>query len=420
MIKQFFTVFKFELLGQLKNKRTIILTTIVVVAIALLLSFPRFSGLIDKIKKEDGTDKKEIQVIEVMYDEEDAQNIVALLQGFLGEEYEVKISSSSKKALKEKVKGGKIHSALLITSPTTYEYIVDTVDMYSVEEKMINAALENNYRFSYLKSQGLSDEQVGKALLTEIIGETIVTGKDQASSFGYTYAVVLILYMVLLLYGQFVASNVASEKGTRAMETLITSAKPVNLMFGKILGTGSAGLIQLILILGSAIGFYQLNKEYATNEMIKSLFDMPISVAVYSVVFFILGYFIYAFMFGAAGSLTSRVEDLGSLIMPINFTFIACFMISIVAMTTSNGVNETYFIVCSFIPFFASMAMLVRVSMGIVAVWEIALSIGIQIVTIVVLGILCTKIYRAGVLLYGNTPKLKDIIRILRTSEAMK
>ena len=219
--------------------------------------------------------------------------------------------------------------------------------------------------------------------------------------------------MVLLLYGQFVASSVASEKSSRAMEVLITSAKPTNLMFGKILGTGFAGLLQLIIVFAATIGFYKLNKGEITNDLIVSLFGMPISAALYAILFFVLGYFIYAFMFGAAGSLASRSEDLGALTMPINIIFIAAFMVAIFGMT-GNGVDETYFVVCSFLPTFAPLVMLVRVCMGTVTAWEIILSVAIQILSIAGLGILCAKIYRAGVLLYGNTPKLKDLIKIIK------
>ena len=144
---------------------------------------------------------------------------------------------------------------------------------------------------------------------------------------------------------------------------------------------------------------------------------MPVSAALFALLFFILGYFMYAFMFGAAGSIASRSEDLGALTMPINIIFIAAFMVAIFGMT-GNGVNETYFVVCSFLPTFAPLVMLVRICMGTVAVWEIVLSVLIQIFTIAGLGILCAKIYRAGVLLYGNTPKPGDLIKIIKVSTA--
>ena len=182
------------------------------------------------------------------------------------------------------------------------------------------------------------------------------------------------------------------------------------------IGSGSAGLLQLVLILGTTVGCYQLNKNTLDNEMIVSLFGMPVSVAIYSIVFFILGYFIYAFMFGAAGSLASRAEDLGALVMPINVIFIFAFMVAIFTMTSGN-VDGIFVTVCSFLPTFAPMLMLVRICMGTVAVWEIALSIAIQIATIILLGIGCAKVYRAGVLLYGNSPKFKDIWKILTTKQ---
>ena len=174
-----------------------------------------------------------------------------------------------------------------------------------------------------------------------------------------------------------------------------------------------AGLLQLVLILGTAVVGFRFNEKYIDNEMLKSLFGVPTSVAVYTVVFFILGYFIYAFMYGAAGSLVSRVEDLSTLIMPVTFLFMAAFLASVFGMT-GGSVDGTLYTVLSFLPTFAPLVMLVRVCMGSVPTWQIAVSIAIQAVSVGVLGVLCARIYRAGVLLYGNKPKLEDVLKILK------
>ncbi|MBQ2092440.1 MAG: ABC transporter permease, partial [Clostridia bacterium] len=300
-----------------------------------------------------------------------------------------------------------------IKAPLEYTYIVDTVGMYDADEQIINQAMITSYRYLAMAQSGMSEEDIAAVLGATVDSDVIVTGKDQTQSFLYTYIIIMILYMVLLLYGQFVASSVASEKSTRCMEVLITSSKPMNLMFGKVLGSGCAGLLQLVLILGTAVVGFRFNEKYIDNEMLKSLFGVPTSVAVYTVVFFILGYFIYAFMYGAAGSLVSRIEDLSTLIMPVTFLFMAAFFASIFGMT-GGSVDGTLYTVLSFLPTFAPLVMLVRVCMGDVPTWQIAVSIAIQAVSVGVLGVLCARIYRAGVLLYGNKPKLEDILKILK------
>ena len=419
-MRQFLSVFRFEFLTHLKNKISVIVTIGLVVAIALTLSYPKIEKIIsDKTPKEEPGEEKYTQI--ALYNASDIDNSTLMSSfsaafnnkggydlTFLDDE-----DDYSDEKLKDRVENGKYDSVIEITGPRSLKYISKTLGLYDKESNIASQVLLTIDRFSVLSTKGMSEAEITSLLSSDVDVETIVTGKDQTQSFAYTYAIIMILYMVLLIYGQFVASSVASEKSSRAMEVLITSAKPTNLMFGKILGTGFAGLLQLIIVFAATIGFYKLNKGEITNDLIVSLFGMPVSAALYAILFFVLGYFIYAFMFGAAGSLASRSEDLGALTMPINIIFIAAFMVAIFGMT-GNGVNETYFVVCSFLPTFAPLVMLVRVCMGTVTAWEIILSVAVQVLSIAGLGILCAKIYRAGVLLYGNTPKLKDLIKIIK------
>ena len=136
------------------------------------------------------------------------------------------------------------------------------------------------------------------------------------------------LYMVILLYGQMVATNVATEKSSRAMEVLITRAKPTSMMFGKVLASCLAGLIQLIAVFGSALVFYNINKSaWGDNMIIESIFNIPVTLFVYMLVFFILGFLMYAFMFGAIGSTASKLEDINTSVMPVTFLFIIAFLV---------------------------------------------------------------------------------------------
>ena len=93
---------------------------------------------------------------------------------------------------------------------------------------------------------GVSSQDAGKIMNVQIEHTTTSLGKDQTKNFFYTYIMIFALYMVILLYGQMVATNVATEKSSRAMELLITSAKPVSMMFGKVIASCIAGLIQLV------------------------------------------------------------------------------------------------------------------------------------------------------------------------------
>ncbi len=224
------------------------------------------------------------------------------------------------------------------------------------------------------------------------------------------------LYSVILLYGQMIASNVATEKSSKAMELLVTSAKPVSMMFGKVLAACVAGLLQLIIVFGTAFLSFNLNKDYWSGNMIvNSVFNIPADLLLYMLVFFILGFFIYAFLYGAVGSTATKLEDINTSVMPITFLFIAGFLVVMISLASGN-VDGTLLKVCSYIPFTSPMAMFTRIAMSVVPAHEIIISIAILVLSVIAVGIISAKIYRIGVLLYGTKPKLKDIIKMIKTA----
>ena len=239
-------------------------------------------------------------------------------------------------------------------------------------------------------------------------------GKDQVKNYFYTYIMIFALYMVILLYGQMVATNVATEKSSRAMEVLITSAKPVSMMFGKVIASCLAGFVQLLAVFGSAFLFYNLNKDsWGDNGIVASIFDMPIELLIFMLVFFILGFVIYAFLFGAVGSTVSKLEDINTAVMPITMLFVIAFMVVMFSLA-GNSVDTPVMVVCSYIPFTSPMAMFTRIAMSTVPWYEIAISIAILVASVIGVGVLSAKIYRVGVLMYGNAPKPKDLIKALK------
>jgi ABC-2 type transport system permease protein len=220
--------------------------------------------------------------------------------------------------------------------------------------------------------------------------------------------------MAIMLYGQFVATSVASEKSTRAMELLITSANPMSLMFGKIIGTGLAGLMQFGIIFGSAFLFYNINGDiWAGNEVMRMIFNIPLDMLLYVLLFFVIGFFLYAFVYGALGSLASRTEDVGATILPV--TFMAMIALFVVIFGMSSGkLDSPLMVACSYIPFTSPMAMFTRIAMSNVAPVEIIVSITIAVASTVGIGMLSAAIYRVGVLMYGKPPKLGVLIKTLR------
>lgn len=414
-MKQFNTIFSFEYKSYAKNKMFVGLTVVLIIVMAVVLFYPRFSG---------GTDINSVGA----FAESSPENVALLdLSGGnteLTAEYlrsglaqsTLTVVSESEDELKSDVVNGEYDLAIVLTSPLSYRYIVETASLTDTTSYVVDEVLKTKYQYEKLSQLGISDEETTDIMSSAVTNEAVITGKDQNQSFFYTYILMFLLYFAVMVYGQFVAQSVAVEKSSRAMELLITSAKPVNLMFGKILGAGAAGFTQLVLLLGSAFGFYAANKTYwEDNYIIKSVFGMPVSMLLYTILFFVLGFMIYSFMYGALASLASRLEDVNTLIMPVTFMMVIAFMITIFSMI--NNVDSPLMKAASFIPFTSPMAMFTRIAMGNVSNTEIIISVAVLVVTTVLIGYLAAAIYKIGVLMYGKPPKMNELVRALKTNK---
>lgn len=417
-MKQFFSILNFEFSYYLKNKVFVGVTIALMVVVAGLLCYPRVAGLFTSNETEPPKPTGDKEIIAI-YDDvsSDPQLTLSVFQNAMADKDVKLVSDTSIDKLKEDVDAKTYDSAIIVNSPTSYSYIVKTISMYDSTTYVIDELMQTKYRLEELSKLGVDPTNAQELLSVTIKNEVIPTGKDQMQTFFYTYVLCFALYMAILLYGQLVATNVASEKSSRAMELLITSAKPVNLMFGKVIGSGLAGLLQLVAVFGSSYIFFNLNKEFwGGNDIINSIFNMPIEILLYTVLFFVLGFFIYAFLYGAIGSLASKVEDVNTSVLPLTFLFIAAFMVVIFAMS-SGSVDSTLMKICSFVPFTSPMAMFARIAMGEVSAFEIIISIVILFISTVVIGYISAKIYQIGVLLYGKPPKLKNIIKAITAKQ---
>ena len=402
-------ILKFELKGYLRNKVFVGITIFLVVAIAVVMFIP---NIIAAFESDDEGDVTPTDLPTMLVYAED-ENLSAIVKEYFGNafvDYNVKVAEGGVDDLKNDIISGNAECAFIMNSASSYTYYVNNLSMYDSNTAIADTVLQEVYRINAMVQNGLTPEQAGEIMSVQIESDTETLGKDQMQNFFYTYIMIFALYMVILLYGQMVATNVATEKSSRAMEVLITSAKPTSMMFGKVLASCIAGFSQLILVFGTAILLYNVNKEALTNPLIASIFDIPIELFTYLIVFFVLGFLIYAFMFGAIGSTASKLEDINTSVMPITFLFIIAFMVVMFSMS-SGSVDNTAMLVCSYIPFTSPMAMFTRICMSTVAWYEIAISIVILIGSTVGIGILSAKIYRVGVLMYGTTPKISNIIK---------
>lgn len=410
-MKQFGKILKFELTYYLKNKIFIGTTLLLVLVIAAVMCWPMYSGL---FQKDETTDPADLPVMLVASQPgEDAALIEnAFRQAFPG--YVVRVSDAEDEELKEAVISGEAGCAFVLESDDAFTYYVNNLSMYDTNAVTAQSAMQRLYQTRAMLASGMSPQDASAVMDVSIRATVTSLGKNQADNFFYTYVMIFALYMVIMLYGQMVATNVATEKSSRAMEVLITSARPTSMMFGKVLASCLAGFIQIAAVFGSALVLYHINRDYwAGNPLVQSLFNIPPELFAYMLIFFVLGFLIYAFLYGALGSTATKLEDINTSTMPLILLFVVAFIVSMMGMSSGN-VDSMLMKVCSFIPFTSPMAMFTRIAMSTVPMHEILLSIAILVLSSTGIGVLAAKIYRVGVLLYGTTPKLGAILKAIR------
>ncbi len=432
MMSQFGTIFKFEFKSYLKNKVFVGVTIFLMLVIAIVMFFPRIRGLFsdsgsgapsyedtgeyvpgssdipDIPGVSDDRTGSPVMLVKAADSEQESMIFLPLRMAFGG--YDVKVTSMTEEEIRQDIADGHSECALLFSDDLHYTYLVNNLSMYDNNAQIADAVLQRVYQIKALSDLGLSENEASDILLIHPEGETVNLGVDQMQNYWYTYIMIMALYMVILLYGQMVATNVATEKSSRAMELLVTSARPVSMMFGKVLASCLAGFVQLAAVFGTAILCFRLNQPFWEGSMIiRSIFDMPPALLGYMLLFFVLGFLMYAFMYGAIGSTASKLEDINTSVMPVTLLFIAGFFVVIFSMTTS--VDNTVLKICSFVPFTSPMAMFTRIAMSTVPWIEIVISVVILILSVIGVGVLSARIYRVGVLMYGTPPKIGTLLK---------
>ena len=224
---------------------------------------------------------------------------------------------------------------------------------------------------------------------------------------------IVILFLTMTIYGMWVAAGVAAEKETRVMELLISAASPRQLVLGKVLGIGLAGLVQYVAILVPAMIALALQRPIGEFMGLGSGINPPLSgitpgfILAYGS-FFVLGFTLYALIYAAAGSLVSRVEDLQVIALPMSLLGIAGYIQAVLAL--SGGLSG-FIRLASFIPFWSPFVMFTRLTVGRVEPWELILAYALLILSIVLVAALAIRVYAAGVLLYGQRPGPRRILR---------
>ena len=275
-----------------------------------------------------------------------------------------------------------------------------------------------------LQRAGVDPEQAGVIFAPTTFDVTPVdpNATNPEDNFGPRYllatALLVLMFMAVITYGQWVTASVVEEKSSRVMELLITAATPRQLLLGKVVGAGGAGLTQYLVVLGAAMAglFLQapltrlLLGEDAGSVDVSGL-DPALLVVVG--LFFVGGFGLYATLFAAVGSTASRQEDVQTITGPLIILSVAGYLVSFAAL---NAPDAPWVRLLSFIPFFSPYLVPIRMVLGSVAPWEIGLALVLLAGGVVVAIWVAGRIYSAGVLLYGQQTGLRAVWRAVRVN----
>jgi len=407
-------VFKFELMGLLKKKAYIITTVILCLLIIVVTSIP--SGMKMFTGSAEPEDKELTQSYGILLNKE-LFDMELLTNKFAG----LKISYyEDETAMKEDVAEGTIASGYMIFSPTSYTSIVQDMSMYSEGDYLMDSALQEYAEDMSLREKNYDDQGIRNVLggIT-VLKNTEILGQNVQNNFTFVYIMIMFTFMLIMFYGNNVATYVAREKSDRTMEILITSSDTKSLIIGKVLASGMAGIIQAGSMVLTLAVFYSLNYvNYSADIRQYANLNVPKDIILVYALFSVVGYFLFLFMYAALGALMSKVEDVPAATTLVTMFVMVAYFICIFSLNLQSSMITK---VASYIPFTSFMVMFVRYAISSVSLLSVSLSFLLLLTTAALMASLSVKIYRFGTLNYGNSTNVILLIKkALRNDDANK
>ncbi len=254
-----------------------------------------------------------------------------------------------------------------------------------------------------VESEGDVAADVIAIMASEPLETSTLNGEDanDGSKGGIAYFSLLLLYLAILIYGQWILSAVTEEKSNRVVEVLLSTVKPWQLLAGKIVGVGLLGLTQFAGTVIVAVLTLRITGAYDIPPVESTLVAQL-------VLWFVLGFLLYAVLYGAAGSLVSRMEDAQNVAFPMSLIAVAGFFVAITTLSDPDGMAA---IIGTFIPLTAPFVVPVRAALDAIPAWQYVVSVVLTVAAIIGLVLVAGRIYAGGLLRYGGRIKVREAWR---------
>lgn len=409
-MKDLKTVIGFTMKEMVKRKSFIISTIIILILIVIGFNVPNIIKAFKGNSSEAEKDKLLIVDTENIFE----GTLNSLNNMELGYEANTTNENISFEKIKEKIENKEIDEAIIIEkNQENYKirYIIEDATMVQKIPTTLENAISSIYSNLQISKLGLTEEQVKS--ITPSFEFSIEQTEEQKVS-GNVFAMMLmslVLFYAIYFCAYQVSSSITTEKTSKIMETLVTSTSPRTIVLGKTIGIGIVGLVQVSLIVGTAI----ISAKMCLDEnLVNSVLDVSKItpyLGIVTIIYFILGYFAYALLYALTGSTVSKPEDIQAANTPVALIAVIGFYLSyFTMMNPTSDLN----VLASMLPISSPFCMPFRIMMGLANATDVLISIAILLITILIVAKVAIKIYSNAILNYGTKMSFKDMIKIYK------
>ncbi len=409
-MKDLKTVIGFTIKDMVKRKSFIVSSIIIILIIIIGFNIPNIMSLFSDDSSSSGSDKLLVVDSTNLFE----GSLDSLNSMELGYEVQTTNEALTFDNIKEKIDNEEIDKAIIVEQNAgTYKlrYIVRDMTMMTGMPEDLMSAINTIYTNLQISKLGLTEEQLQS--LTPNFEYSIEQTEEQKVT-GNVFAMMMlsiVLFYAIYFCAYQVSSSITTEKTSKIMETLVTSTSPRTIVLGKTIGIGLVGLIQVCAFVAVALISAKLFLEPGMLESVLDMSQMTPYLAIITIVYFILGYFTYALLYALTGSTVGKPEDIQSANTPVAILAVIGFYLSYFTMMNPTSDLNTF---AALFPISSPFCMPFRIMMGIASGTEVAISIAILVVTILIIAKVAIKIYSNAILNYGTKMSFKDMVKVYK------
>ena len=413
-MKDMFIVAKFTMKEMIKRKSFIISTIIIMALIVIGFNVP---NIIKVIKGNDDDVSKE-KILLVDRDNLFEGNLSAetLNNSDLG--YEFVVTQEDDDSVKSEIKEGTYKFAFIFKKADELNYKVDyvvdsfneTMDYYP--EDLINT-FNDFYHNIQITKLGLTEAQLSK-INAKFTPEVVTVGENAEGNVFTCLMVSIVLFYAVYFCAYQVSTAITVEKTSKIVETLATSTSTTNIIVGKTVGIGLVGFVQVLAFVIVAVITAMFCVDKAILDSIFDMKNITLWLGVASMAYFLIGYFFYSFMYALTGSTVAKPEDVNSANTPVTIiTMVGFYFAYMTMISPTSSLNG----IASFLPISSPFCMPCRIMMGLATTQDVIISLGILLVSTILVALIAVKVYSSAILNTGTKMSIKQALALAKNKK---